>query len=246
MSRTFTIAVSSHSLFDVAAELLGQISNANVARVDPDKCGPSVMVGTTDCALVDPATILKSEGLYDVLPGFAFSSWEQAGIHIALTGGLNNPPGSIIADDGLDQFLFVSVVALKENYGFHVKPTGEKNSKTGEITTRTISPDSGLVLDLAQEWTEAVAYPLVLGLLAVRRDTLPDGTQEFVSALREVTSAENALTSPTTMAPGMRFVYDDVVTASLTAFGEHLFYLGETDELESLDPVQVDHHFPEL
>ena len=242
MSPSLTIAVSNQSLFDETAFFLSSLDGAEVVRVDEANVGPSAIAGLTDLAVLNPTTIIAANGLYDVYPYFGISSWGEAGVNILLPGGLESGPTQLVVPESLSSFESQARIILRENYGFNVAVTIE-DAATEHAAVLVLGPPEadGLVLDLAQEWSEAENYPLVLGLLVSRMDSQPEGTRRLLEEINERLAPTSDRDDDDVLAlPRIRFGFDDLITASLTALSEHLFYYNITDEIQLVKPIAID------
>ena len=242
MDNLLTIAISNVSVYDETARFLEQIPGVKIVRLENANVGPAAIAGLADLAVVNPRTIVAAEGLYDVYPYFCISSWGDAGVNLHLPGGLENPPQKISAEPELAEFVDIARIILKENYGMSVAVDEEMSDSLNTAMITRQSERSGLTLDLAQEWSEAENYPLVLGLLVSRMDERPAQLSTLLEAIRDLLAGNVADgVVDVEVLPRVRFGYDDLVTASLTALAEHLFYHNVTDEIMTIRPVEISH-----
>ena len=105
-----------------------------------------------------------------------------------------------------------------------------------------------LALDLGQEWYELSNYPMVWGLFVARREA---GRPEHVHLLRRaarqaeqqrgvwVRAQETTPALHEFFLDDLRVRFDDLVTASLTAFKDYLFFYDVLDEVPDLAFIEV-------
>ena len=228
-----------------------------VDRASPRRCVEALQRGQADVALVPTLVVLSNPDVFDVLPGVALSTWKYPFARLLLREGFQEVNRVGYAPEHMQEALVAQIV-LQEHYGQEVTFEPHLEASLDELRTAPgdgvllVGDDvpfiqSALALDLGQEWFELVAYPMVWGLFAVRKD---EGTPAMVQALRDtVKTAEarrqvwlQAHEQPPVLhsffAEELRLRFDDLATASLTEFRQHLFYYNITEDIPEL-PMYV-------
>ena len=217
--------------------------------------------GHVDVALVPTLRVLMDIGSFEVVPAVALSSWRYPYARIVLRGELGRSIESLSFDARYAQEVTLARIVLKEHYraepSFVPLPEVSRSELLArdEDATLLVGPDvpslrdeQHYVMDLGQEWFELSNYPMVWGLFAMRRG---EGAPHVVEQLRAlVRSAEQnrrvwlrsqdmTESMHTFYHDDLRLRFDDLATASLTAFREYLFYYDVVDEVADLHVIEV-------
>lgn len=217
--------------------------------------------GQVDVALVPTLRVLTDRDAFDVLPAVALSSWAHPYARLVFRGELDRPVQHVSFDARYAQEVTLTRIILKEHYGATPsfvplqKPSLDELLVREEDATLIVGPEvpkvesRHYVMDIGQEWYELSAYPMLWGLFVTRRE---EGTAEAVHQLREVAAAAEqaapAWLEAQALEPdidayfrdALRLRFDDLATASLTAFREYLFYYDIVDEVAELHMVEVE------
>lgn len=250
MSRPATVALWDYPFVDVVERAVRKcFPSADVVRYAPEVCATLLGDGSADIALVPTTTLLTNADRFDVLPGFALSSWRYPFARIFLKNGLGRISPELVVPTEAGQEAFIASVILQEHYGVRIlavpTETPAGNDVNHLIVSRSPEADDS-TLDLGQEWFELTNYPMVWGLLATQRSAAtPDvaGAGPAAAAYCEGGRADAVAAAADHPVLGgflkdeLRFRLDDLAVASLTELADYLFYYAGTDEPAELNLV---------
>lgn len=217
--------------------------------------------GQVDAALVPTLRVLTDRDAFDVLPAVALSSWANPFARLVLRGELGWSVERVSFDARYAQEVTLTRIVLKEHYGATPAfvplkaPSIDQLLVREEDATLLVGPEvptlssKHYLMDVGQEWYELSAYPMLWGLFATRRG---EGTAEAVAQMRAVAAAAEQAAPEwlerqdvdaemeAYFRDALRLRFDDLATASLTAFREYLFYYDVVDEVAELHMVEIE------
>lgn len=251
MKRPGNVAVWQHPYADiVAAAIEKRLPGVAIVRLAPEAATRALADGSVDAALVPAVSALSNSERFDVLPAFALSSWSYPYAQIFLAGSLADFTAELVVPPESAQESFVASVVLQEHYGKRVLVVPSEKQPDREINHLWVgsNPDAAPqgAMDLGREWYELTNYPMVWGLLAMRRDEAGDG---MIQAAADIAALCDRIRDElgTTVDPevalfaeeDLRFRFDDLATASLTELADYVFYYFGTDAPPELNLVSL-------
>jgi len=225
-----------------------------LTRADMRRCADLLTEGHVDVALVPTLVPLTNPEALDVLPAVALSTWAYPYAKLLLRDGLRSIR-SLAFDPAYPQEALIARIVLKEHYGavpefmpmegatIEAIAAADADARLvigTEVATRTYDD---LALDLGKEWFEHAQYPMVWGVFAMRKGTASPAAVKSVRDLVQASADRRSLwvqsqeTSPALhefFSDGLRVRLDDLATASLTEFRQHLFYYNVVDDMPEL------------
>ncbi len=204
-----------------------------VQRLPEAACGPALLSGAADAALVPAPWALAHHDALALYPHVACSCWTYGPGRIVLPGGWQEPLRPALAGETGETLRWAAGLVLKEQYG-HTAPLEED-----------AAPGPAVALDVAGEWSELTGYPLALGLFAAPRAAASEAAARVLrDAVLGAEQRREAWAAAAEQDPAAAFVadelrlhWDDVVTASLTEMKQYLFFYETLDEVP--EPVIV-------
>ncbi|MCB0718554.1 MAG: ABC transporter substrate-binding protein [Bacteroidetes bacterium] len=224
--------------------------SAQTREVAPEQTLPLLLSGAVDIALLPTVAALRHGDDLDVFPGLAVSSWSYPFAKIELPGGLGAIGSRLELPEAASQEAFVASLVLQEHYNIRIGAVpspagGPPGSQRLVVGLNALGSDG---LDLGQEWYELANYPMVWGVLAMRKgEARPSTIQAVVdaAAVAERLRQEEAPGLPEEIVDffqrDLRFRFDDLATASITELTQYLFFYLGNDEIDELPLV----HLPE-
>ena len=242
----------------VRAALDRRLPAAEQVSLPAERCTEALADGTVDMALVPTVSVMANADRFDVLPAFALSSWEYPFARIRIAGTMDRLSPSLVVPPDASQEAFVASVVLQEHYGARVLAVPSGEPPAGDVNALLVdggrSDDPAAELDLGREWYELTNYPMVWGVLAMRRGEADDQTIRLVSETAALCEQlrEQLTGRPPTATTGtqtelvdsfvsdhLRFRFDDLAVASLTELSDFLFFYSGTDEPPGLNVVSL-------
>jgi predicted solute-binding protein len=235
-------------------------SDVEIVRGSRTECERWLRAGLADVALVPALSVLRDTEAFDALPAVALSTWDYPFARLVIRGKLDRPIRSLAVDPRYAQEALVARIILSEHYGAepalkpYETPTAREMLAAGEDAALIIGVDtpglqtSRYAMDLGQEWYELTNYPMVWGLFAARKG---EADERFARALRDAVAASDEQrdlwlqtreTYPelhTFYLENLRVRLDDLALASLTKFGDYLYFYGVTEETPLLPLIAI-------
>lgn len=231
----------------------------SVHRASPRRCVELLMEGLVDVAMVPSLVAYSNPKELEVLSGVALSSWNYPYAKLALFEGLQDVGAMAFNPEDVQEALLARIV-LKEHYACVPELIEVPEADSAALLAQDQSASllvgddvplmqsDALLLDLGQEWYELANYPMVWALFATRKEqALPKYIHTLV-ALRHAAEAYRAKWVQAREMPpdlhqfyidDLRLSFDDLVVASLTEFGQYLYYYGVTPEVTDLPVYSI-------
>ncbi len=234
----------------VRAAVARRVPSAEIVSLPAEGCAEALADGTVDMALVPTVSIMANTDRFDVLPAFALSSWEYPFARIRIAGSMDRLSPSLVVPQNASQEAFIASVVLQEHYGARVLAVPSPDAPPEDVNALLVDAGStgnpATELDLGREWYELTNYPMVWGVLAMRRGEADDQTIRAVSEiaalceqLRDQLSAPSSTLVDAFVKDHLRFRMDDLAVASLTELSDFLFFYSGTDEPPGLNVVAL-------
>lgn len=196
----------------VRAALERRLPSADQVSLPAEQCAEALANGTVDMALVPTVAVMANADRFDVLPAFALSSWEYPFARIRIAGTMDRLSPSLVVPPDASQEAFIASVVLQEHYGARVLAVPSDETPAGDVNALLVdggrTDDPATELDLGREWFELTNYPMVWGVLVMRRGEADDQTIRLVSEtaalceqLREQRSGQPSTSSRSELPP---------------------------------------------
>lgn len=248
------LAIWDYPPADLMTSAMGARSGIQLLPRDMRACAEALMAGEVDVALLPTLVALSNTDALDVLPAVALSSWRYPYARLLLREGLGQV-GRVAFDPSFPQEALIARIVLKEHYGTepefvaHPELTPEELSDEDAEARLLVGNNvpffetEELSLDVGQEWYELTNYPMVWGLFATRKG---EATKDVLTSIRDAVIAAESQRGiwmqAQEMSPALhaffkddlRLRLDDLATASLTEFRQHLFFYDVTEEIPEI------------
>ncbi len=251
MKRPGNAAVWQHPYADILADALEKrLPGTSIVRLTPEEATRALADGSVEVALIPATSALSNSERFDVLPAFALSSWSYPYAQIYLARSLADFTAELVVPPDAAQESFVASVVLQEHYGKRVLAVPSEKVPGADVNHLWVGSDPQGAptgsLDLGREWYELTNYPMVWGLLAMRRDEAGDAMIRAASDIAALCDRRRdhlgtAVHPEVAMfaEEDLRFRFDDLATASLTELADYLFYYSGTDQPPELNLVSL-------
>ena len=220
-----------------------------VERHDARTCARLLREQQVDVALLPSMVALSGRDDLDVLPGSALSTWAYPFARLVLRREIGNVKSVAFAPWCVQEALIARIM-LREHYGQNPAMVPIRGATAADllraeedaslIVGAEAPPTDRAVLDLGQEWFELAQYPMVWGLfVSLKEAASPTMVEAILTLAKEAEEIayvwgqdrERDEDVRRFYAESLRLRLDDLAMASLTKFGEYLYYYNVTDEL---------------
>ncbi len=231
---------------------------AALARGPQHEALPLLLRGGADVALVSTLDALRHVDDIDVVPGVAFSTWDNPFARVFLKNGLGAPVETLAVSPAAAQEVFVAHLLLGEHYGFTPRVAPVVHPRLDCLADHDavlVAGDEapllafdGVALDLGREWYELAGYPMVWGLFVTRRgEAQPPWRRALLDAVGTWETQQalwlRAREMPAVLhdfyAEHVRFRFDDLAVAGLNELRDLLFERGALDEVSDLPIAEL-------